>query len=148
MGTIVYVVVFQYRRMSEERKRNSAPTSAEINGGTAIWIRWSVRQIMNMNVRIVKSLLLPMEIRIENIAPTSATLPTDLEVAAMTKQQMDNENMYQATMMIAKNLLNKGAISEEEYTQIDTKFKEQYAVSFSTLFTDINLINYGKCGNM
>ena len=66
----------------------------------------------------------------------------------MTKERMEEEKRYLGTMSIAKNLLKQGIISEEEYCQIDTKFKEQYAVSFSTLFTDINLINYGKCGNM
>ena len=60
----------------------------------------------------------------------------------MTKEQMDNENMYQATMMIAKNLLNKGVISEEEYAQIDTNFREKYSISLSTLFTDIRLIKF------
>ena len=62
----------------------------------------------------------------------------------MNKEQMEDEKCYLATMSIAKNLLKQGIISEEEYCQIDTKFKEHYAVSFSTLFTDINLINYGK----
>ena len=75
-------------------------------------------------------------------------MPTDSEVAAMTKEQMDNENMYQATMMIAKNLLNKGVISEEEYAQIDTNFREKYSISLSTLFTDIRLIKFENYGNM
>ena len=66
----------------------------------------------------------------------------------MTKERMEEEKRYLATMSIAKNLLKQGIISEEEYCQIDTKFKEQNAVSFSTLLSDINLINYGKCGNM
>lgn len=66
----------------------------------------------------------------------------------MTKEQMDNENMYQATMMIAKNLLNKGVISEEEYAQIDTNFREKYSISLSTLFTDIRLIKFENYGNM
>lgn len=103
---------------------------------------------MNMNVHIVKSLLQPMAIRTENTAPMSVTLPTDSEVASMTKQQMDNENTYQATMMIAKNLLNKGIISEEEYAQIDTNFREKYSISLSTLFTDIRLIKFENYGNM
>ena len=103
---------------------------------------------MNMSVHIAKSLLQLTAIRIENTAPTSVTLPTDSEVAAMTKEQMDNENMYQATMMIAKNLLNKGVISEEEYAQIDTNFREKYSISLSTLFTDIRLIKFENYGNM
>lgn len=66
----------------------------------------------------------------------------------MTKEQMERENKYQATMMIAKNLLNKGIISEEEYVQIDTNFKEKYQISLPTLFTDIRLIKFDSYGNM
>ena len=66
----------------------------------------------------------------------------------MTKERMEEEKRYLATMSIAKNLLKQGIISEEEYCQIDTKFKEQYAVSLSTLFTDINLIKLGSYGNI
>ncbi len=66
----------------------------------------------------------------------------------MTKEQMENEKHYQATMTVAKNLLKDGIISEEEYCQIDTKFKEQYGVTFSTLFTDIRLIKFENYGNM
>lgn len=66
----------------------------------------------------------------------------------MTKEQMERENMYQATMMIAKNLLNKDIISEEEYVQIDTNFREKYQISLSTLFTDIRLIKFDSYGNM
>ena len=66
----------------------------------------------------------------------------------MTKEQMDKETMYQATMSIAKNLLNRGVISDEEYTQIDTNFRSKYGISLSTLFTDIRLIKYGSYGNM
>ena len=66
----------------------------------------------------------------------------------MSNKQMENEKLYQATMTIAKRLLKEGVIDRKEYCQIDTKFKKQYAVSFSTLFTDIDLINYGECGNM
>ena len=132
----------------EEKRRSSALINAGINGGMLTWIRSIAKQSMTLYVPIVKSRFGFMEIRIGNIAPTSAISMTDLEVAAMTKERMEEEKRYLATMSIAKNLLKQGIISEEEYCQIDTKFKEQYAVSFSTLFTDIDLINYGKCGNM
>lgn len=66
----------------------------------------------------------------------------------MTKEQMEKENLYQATMSIAKNLLSKGLISEEEYVQIDTNFRNKYDISLSTLFTDIHLIKFGNYGNM
>ena len=61
---------------------------------------------------------------------------------------MEKENLYQATMSIAKNLLSKGVISEEEYAQIDTNFRTKYSISLSTLFTDIRLIKYADYGNM
>ena len=132
----------------EEKRRSSALINAGINGGIPTWIKSIAKQSMILYVPIVKSRFGFMEIRTGNIAPMSAISMTDLEVAAMTKERMEEEKRYLATMSIAKNLLKQGIISEEEYCQIDTKFKEQYAVSFSTLFTDIDLINYGKCGNM
>ena len=89
-----------------------------------------------------------MEIRTGNIAPMSAISMTDLEVAAMTKERMEEEKRYLATMSIAKNLLKQGIISEEEYEQIDTMFRQKYAISLSTLFTDIRLIKYADHGNM
>ena len=103
---------------------------------------------MSLYVPIVKSHLALMGIRTENTAVMPAISRTDLEVAAMTKEQIQNEKMYLGTMTTAKHLLKQGIISEEEYCQIDTKFKEQYAVSFSTLFTDINLIKLGSYGNI
>lgn len=66
----------------------------------------------------------------------------------MTEEQMGQENKYRATMLIAQNLLNRGIISEKEYSQIDTMFQQKYAVSLSTLFTDISLINFANHGNM
>ena len=89
-----------------------------------------------------------MEIRTESIAATSVISQTDLKVALMTNEQMEKENLYQATMSIAKNLLGKGIISEEEYEQIDTNFRKKYDISLSTLFTDIRLIKLGSYGNI
>ena len=66
----------------------------------------------------------------------------------MTKERMEEEKRYLATMSIAKNLLKQGIISEEEYAQIDTNFRNKYAISLSTLFTDIRLIKFGNYGNM
>lgn len=103
---------------------------------------------MSMYVHVVKSPLQHMEIRTGSIVATSVISQTDLEVALMTNEQVEKENLYQATMSIAKNLLGKGIISEEEYAQIDTNFRNKYGISLSTLFTDIHLIKYGNYGNM
>lgn len=66
----------------------------------------------------------------------------------MTSEQMQNEVMYQGTMLVAKHLLNQGIISDDEYEQIDTMFRQKYAISLSTLFTDIRLIKFGSYGNI
>ena len=97
---------------------------------------------------VARSRLYHTAIRVENIVPMNVISQTDLEVALMTNEQMEKENLYQATMSIAKNLLGKGIISEEEYAQIDTNFRNKYGISLSTLFTDIRLIKFGKYGNM
>ena len=148
LGISAFAVEHLCNSLPEERKRSSAPTVAEINGGTATWIRWNERQIMSLSALIVKSHSQLTVIKTESIAATNVISQTDLEVALMTNEQMEKENLYQATMSIAKNLLDKGVISEEEYAQIDTNFRNKYGISLSTLFTDIHLIKYGNYGNM
>lgn len=69
-----------------------------------------------------------------------ATSSTDSEVAAMSKEQMRREKLYQITMSIAKRMLADGLISKEEYAIIDTKMKEKYQPTLGTLFADIDLI--------
>ena len=66
----------------------------------------------------------------------------------MANDQMQNEKLFQGTMLMAKNLLKQGIISDEEYEQIDTMFRQKYAISLSTLFTDIRLIKLGSYGNI
>ena len=89
-----------------------------------------------------------MEIRTGNIVHMNAISKIVLEVTAMTNEQMQNEVMYQGTMLVAKQLLKKGIVSDEEYKQIDTMFRQKYAISLSTLFTDIRLIKFGNYGNI
>lgn len=62
---------------------------------------------------------------------------TGLEVTAVSKEQLTNEKLYQATMSMVRWMLEKGLISEEEYRQIDTMFLEKYRPVFGTLFSEI-----------
>lgn len=103
---------------------------------------------MSLYAPIAKSHLVHMGIRTENIAVMPVISSTDSEVAAMTKEQIQNEKMYLGTMTTAKNLLKQGIISDEEYEQIDTIFRKKYDISLSTLFTDIHLIKLGIYGNI
>lgn len=66
-----------------------------------------------------------------------ATSSTGLEVAAMSKEQLKNEKLYQATMSMVRKMLAEGVITEEEYRQIDTMFLEKYRPVFGTLFSEI-----------
>ena len=60
-----------------------------------------------------------------------ATSGTGSEVARMSKEQMTNEKLYQATMSMVRRMLAEGLITEEEYRQIDTMFLEKYSGLFS-----------------
>ena len=75
--------------------------------------------------------------RIESTAAMPATSSIGLEVAAVSKEQLTNEKLYQATMSMVRRMLEKGLISEEEYRQIDTMFLEKYRPVFGTLFSEI-----------
>ena len=136
-----------YRTM-EEKRRSSALISAGISGGMPIWIRSIAKLNIALSVLTAKSLSVHMGIRTGSIARMSAISSTDLEVAVMTDTQIHNEKMYLGTMIAAGNLLKQGIISDEEYEQIDTMFRQKYAISLSTLFTDIRLIKYGSYGNI
>lgn len=60
-----------------------------------------------------------------------------LEVVAVSKEQLTNEKLYQATMSMVRRMLEQGLISEEEYRQIDTMFLAKYRPVFGTLFSEI-----------
>ena len=58
----------------------------------------------------------------------------------MSKEQMRKEMLYQTTMSMARQMMEKSLISKEEYVQIDTKMQEKYEPSLGTLFADIDLL--------
>lgn len=74
----------------------------------------------------------------------NAILRTDSEVKQMNENQFRNEKLYLATMGMAKALLKKGAMSADEYKQIDIIFLEKYRPSMGVLFSDVNPLVLGK----
>lgn len=50
---------------------------------------------------------------------------------------IQKEAMYQVTMSIVKKMFHANLISEEEYRQIDTMFREKYEPKIGTLFVDL-----------
>lgn len=63
-----------------------------------------------------------------------------LEVFRMSEEQFRNEMRYQITMSLARSMLEKGMISEDEYHEFDTIMLEKYHPVFGTLFSDIHLL--------
>lgn len=62
----------------------------------------------------------------------------------MDKQEFRNEKLYQTTMLMARKMLSEGIISDKEYGQIDTIFREKYNPTLGTLFADISLTSGAK----
>ena len=58
----------------------------------------------------------------------------------MSYEEGKREIIYQMTMSAARQMLEKGLISEEEYKQFDTKMQQKYRPIFGTLFSNINLL--------
>lgn len=54
----------------------------------------------------------------------------------MTKQEFEAEKKYLLAVSIAKNLLEKRLLTEEEYSVIDTKLREKYGAKFSALLSE------------
>lgn len=67
----------------------------------------------------------------------TATSGTGSEAARMSKEQMRQDKLYQATMSMVRRMLAEGLITEEEYRQIDTMFLEKYRPLFGTLCSEI-----------
>lgn len=77
----------------------------------------------------------------ENTALTIVILQTvSKPVNSMTKDQFTAEKQYQASLLLAKNLREKGLLTEEEYTVIDTILLEKYGPLLGTLFSEIALL--------
>ena len=55
----------------------------------------------------------------------------------MTEIQFQAEKRYQVAISIAKALLEKGLLTEEEYAVIDTKLLEKFQPALGTLLSEM-----------
>ena len=79
----------------------------------------------------------PMATHTGNTALTHATSKRDSkEVQIVSKEQFEAERRYQAGLVVAKSLLKSGAITREEFAEIDTILLQKYRPIFGTLFSD------------
>lgn len=53
----------------------------------------------------------------------------------MGKEEFRSERLYQISLSITKSMLEKGAILDEEYAQIDTMLLEKYRPILGTLLS-------------
>lgn len=80
-----------------------------------------------------------MVILIGSIVAMNVMLLTDLGVAMISEEQLQNEMLYQTTMSLVRTMIKEGMISEEDYHEFDTIMLEKYHPVFGTLFSDISL---------
>jgi hypothetical protein len=81
------------------------------------------------------------EISIVSTVHTNAISLLDSKaVVAMSEQEFKREMQYQVAIQVAKSLLKSGAISKEEYRQIDTILLEKYRPTLATLLSGKPLI--------
>ena len=55
----------------------------------------------------------------------------------MSKEELHNDMLYHAAISMAKSMLEKGLITEEEYAEIDTILLEKYRVHYYPKTLDI-----------
>ena len=93
---------------------------------------------MNLCALTAKSRSRPMGMPAGNTAPMRVMWLTGSGVARMGEEQFQNEKMYHATMSIAKSLMEQGAMTAEEYGQIDTIFRNKYHPILVSLQTEMS----------
>ena len=62
---------------------------------------------------------------------------TFVQGSEVNSVDLQNELMYQMTMSIARRMFSEGLMTEDEYRQIDTMFREKYQPKIGTLFVDL-----------
>ena len=61
-------------------------------------------------------------------------------VMEVSKEQFRAERLYLMSLSVAKSMLRKGVISEDEYSEIDTILLEKYRPTLGTLLAGKPLI--------
>lgn len=87
-----------------------------------------------MSVPVVERRLLLTVIPIGNTAHIGVmSADVSKAVMVMDEKQFRAEKMYRISLSVAKSMLEKGIISKEEYSEIDTILLEKYRPVLGTL---------------
>lgn len=129
------------RRLPAESASSSAPITAVPLGGMHILKRLTARPYTTLLAFTAESPSPPTAIQKENTALTPAILQTATKaVTGMSEDKFRSEMSYLAALSIAKNLREKGLLSEEEYAVIDTNLRAEFSPSLGTLLSENDLI--------
>ncbi len=66
----------------------------------------------------------------------------------MTEEEFSRESRYQVLMHFIRKMLTDGLISEEEYCQIDTKYREKFLPITGDLLSGRALLSSPNRANM
>ena len=66
----------------------------------------------------------------------------------MTEEEFSRESLYQVLMHFIRKMLTDGLISEEEYCQIDTKYREKFLPITGDLLSGRALLSSPNRANM
>ena len=66
----------------------------------------------------------------------------------MTNEEFDREKRYQVVMLFIRKMLSEGLITEEEYCQIDTKYREKFLPITGDLLSGRTLLSSPNRANM
>lgn len=89
---------------------------------------------MLLSVQNVGNHLQPTAIPNANTAPINVISATvSKAVVLVSKEQFRAERLYLISLFVAKSMLQKGIISEQEFADIDTILLEKYRPILSTL---------------
>jgi len=64
----------------------------------------------------------------------------------MSEEQFERERLYQATVAIARTMLRKGLITNDELAVIDAKMREKYQPLLGCLYPAETLNLLAMCG--
>ena len=129
------------RRLPAESASSSAPITAVPLGGMHILKRLTARPYTTLLALTAESPSPPTAMQKENTALTPAILQTATKaVTGMSEDKFRSEMSYLAALSIAKNLREKGLLSEEEYAVIDTNLRAEFSSSLGTLLSENDLI--------
>lgn len=132
------VVASHYTSFRAEKKLSSVLQIAVNNGGTPTRNRLNEKRYTPSPALIVETPSQPMVIPVVSIAAIAAISLLALKaVSHMTEIQFQAEKRYQVAISMAKALLEKGLLTQEEYAVIDTKLLEKFQPALGTLLSEM-----------